>query len=232
MPPGILNPTVPDFAAAASSSASAFDMEPHITAIFTAKTSQESLEASLTLCNEIVANAATAHHVVAKLLPELAKAAADKKSGNNRESAMIVYGALYETLPTKAPATEVLLVEAIGIVFDGLADKGAVVRESAQYAVDALFGVLKHPALVSGLLGAVQNYCKSAGSKWQGKVGAYTLIGKMADKAVKADQTQGEVFLKDVMGRELEGLIPVVEAGMHDLKSEVCSANSHVLSEC
>ena len=27
--------------------------------------------------------------------------------------------------------------------------------------------------------------------------------------------------LRDAMGKKLEGLIPIVEAGMHDLKSEV-----------
>ncbi|KAA8892708.1 P-loop containing nucleoside triphosphate hydrolase protein [Sphaerosporella brunnea] len=120
-----------------------------------------------------------------------------------------------------APATEVLLLETIGIVFDALADKGAVVRESAQYAIDAMFATLKEPALLSGLLRALMAYLRSSGSKWQGKQAAFILIGKMAEKAIKADQTSGEVFLKDVMGRELEALIPVVESGMHDLKDQV-----------
>jgi elongation factor 3 len=101
-----------------------------------------------------------------------------------------------------------------------------VVRESAQYAIDALFAGLKLPALVSGLLSATERYLQSPGSKWQGKVAALALIGKMAEKAVKAEKDQGDVFLKDVMGRELEGLIPVVESGMHDLKAEVRTIRS------
>lgn len=211
----------PEFVPTISVGAPSVDVDSYATQIFTAKTSQESLDASVALCNEIASCPANAHHVLNDLLPKVAKAAADKKSGTNRESAMIVYGALYESLPPKAPTSEVLLLETLAAVFDGLADKGAVVRESAQYAIDALFGVLKQPALVSGYLGAVESYLKNSASKWQGKVGALQLIGKMAEKAVKADRDQGEVFLKDVMGRELEGLIPVVESGMHDLKSEV-----------
>ncbi|KAI5801233.1 ATPase component of ABC transporter [Geopyxis carbonaria] len=202
-----------------------FDTKPHLETIFSSKTSQGSLDGATALANDIAANPATAHYVLAEVLPHVAKAAGDKKSGNNRESAMLVYGTFYETLPRTAPITEVLLVEeTIGICFDALADKGAVVRESAQYAIDALFGILKQPALVSGLLGSIEAYLKTSGAKWQGRVAALSLIGKMAEKAVKADNEQGEVFLKDVMGRELEGLIPVVEAGMHDMKVEVSKA--------
>jgi elongation factor 3 len=216
MSPAVIeNPTV------ALNGTPAFDYISAYESIFSAKTSQESLDAALALCNGIAAEPSTAHHVLIDLLPKIAKAAGDKKSGTNRESAMIVYGAFYETLPKKAPTTEVLLVETVGIVFDALADKGAVVRESAQYAIDAILATLSQPALVSGLLRTLMAYLRSSGSKWQGKQAAFILIGKMADKAVKAEQTSGEVFLKDVMGRELEALIPVVESGMHDLKDTV-----------
>lgn len=221
MSPGVVGTSTPIVTLTLANGAPAFDYDSTFAAIFAAKTSQESLDASIALANGIAADPQTAHHALADILPKVAKAAADKKSGTNRESAMIVYGALFETLPLKAPTTEVLLVETIGIVFDGLADKGAVVRESAQYAIDAIFGILKAPALVSGLLSATERYLQSPGAKWQGKVSALALIGKMAERAVKADQDQGNVFLRDVMGRELEGLIPVVESGMHDLKSEV-----------
>lgn len=207
-----------------SASATMVDVSPYIAAIFEAKTSQESLDGAVALCKQILANPESAHHVLADVLPHAAKAAADKKSGNYRESAMIIYGALYETLPLKAPITEAFLVEdTMGNVFDGLADKGAVVRESAQYAIDAIIGILGQPALVSGLLGAVERYLGTSNAKWQGKVGALQVIGKLAEKALKAYVDQGEVFLKDVLGRELEGLIPVVESGMHDMKNEVWS---------
>ena len=50
-------------------------------------------------------------------------------------------------------------------------------------------------------------------------------IRRMADKA-KMGMESLEVekekdVLRDAMGKKLEGLIPIVEAGMHDLKPEV-----------
>ncbi|RPB16545.1 hypothetical protein P167DRAFT_532096 [Morchella conica CCBAS932] len=196
------------------------DIPSSLAAVFTAKTSQASLDASLALCSAITANPAVAHHYLDQLIPALAKAANDKKSGTNRESAMIVYGALYESLPVKSPMTEILLLKStLANVFDGLADKGSVVRESAQYAIDAIFALLKEEGLVVGLVRVLMEYLKSPGAKWQGRVGALQQIGKVADKAAARDG-----FLKNVMGRELEKLIPVVESGMHDLKKEVSSA--------
>ncbi|CUS06717.1 unnamed protein product [Tuber aestivum] len=52
-----------------------------------------------------------------------------------------------------------------------------------------------------------------------GRVAALQLIGKVAEKVVMRDG-----FLKEVMGRELEALVPVVEGGMHHLKNEVSRA--------
>ncbi|CCX10612.1 Similar to [NU+] prion formation protein 1; acc. no. Q08972 [Pyronema omphalodes CBS 100304] len=219
-----MSPSFDETTLAVGSGAPVFDFEGVYSKIFDAKTSQESLDAAVALANGIAAEPTTAHNTLAELLPRIAKAAADKKSGTNRESAMIVYGAFYETLPSKAPCTEVFLLESIGNVYDALADKGAVVRESAQYAIDALFNTLKLPVLVSGLLKSTSKYLASPGSKWQGKVAAFTLVGKLAEKAVKREQDQGDVFMKDVIGRELEHLIPVVESGMHDLKAEVSKA--------
>jgi len=232
MSPGVVENAPPQVTLTLANGAPAFDFEAIYTTIFDAKTSHESLDAATTLCDGIAADPVTAHHALSILLPRVAKAAADKKSGTNRESAMIVYGAMYESLPHKAPATEVQLVATIGNVFDGLADKGSVVRESAQYAIDALFAGLKQPVLVSGLLVAVMDYLRSSASKWQGKVGALMLIGKLAEKAVKIEQNQGEVFLKDAMGRELEALIPVVESGMHDLKAEVRTGSWLLIPRC
>lgn len=196
------------------------DIPSSLSAIFSAKTSQASLDASLALCAAITANPEVAHHYLDQLIPALAKAANDKKSGTNRESAMIVYGALYESLPPSSPMTEILLLQStLANVLDGLADKGSVVRESAQYAIDAIFALLKEEGLVVGLIRVLQDYLKSSGAKWQGRVGALQQIGKVAEKAAAQDG-----FLRDIMGRELERLIPVVESGMHDLKGEVSKA--------
>ncbi|KAG0126874.1 P-loop containing nucleoside triphosphate hydrolase protein [Tuber indicum] len=189
----------------------------YLSAVFSADSSQGSLDAALALCSAILSDPATAHHSFPTLFPPLAKAASDKKSGTRRESAMIVYGALYESFIPKSPITEVLLLkETLPIVLDGLADKGAVVREASQYAIDAMLALLKEEALVVGLVRVLMAYVKGSGSKWQGRVAALQLIGRIAEKAVTRDG-----FLKEVMGRELETLIPVVEGGMHDLKNEV-----------
>lgn len=223
MMPGVLNPSAHDFTTTMSNlKISGADFIPALETIFNAKTSQESLDGSLALCNDIAANPLAAHHVVSELLPLVSKAATDKKNPGKRESAMIIYGALYESVLIKAPATEVLLVqETLHPVLDGLADKEAFVRESAQYAVDALLKLLGQPSLVSGFLKALESYIKNQNGKFQGKVTALNAISKLAEKAVKAYDTEGEIFLRDVMGRELEGLIPVVENAMHDMKNDV-----------
>lgn len=205
---------------AAEMTAQDVDIPAYLAAVFKADTSQGSLDASLALCSAILVDPATTHRHLPALFSPLAKAAADKKSGTNRESAMIVYGALYESLPPKSPVAEIVLLRnTLPVVLDGLADKGSVVREASQYAIDAMFALLKEEALVAGLVRVLMDYLRSAGAKWQGRVGALQLIGKVAEKAVSKGG-----FLKEVMGRELEALIPVVEGGMHDLKNEVSRA--------
>jgi len=84
---------------------------------------------------------------------------------------------------------------------------------------------LKPEALVFGLLPVLVKYLGKKSGKWQGTVSALSLIGRMADKSKMGMGSKEEEINKDVlreaMGKKLEGLIPVVEAGMHDLKSEV-----------
>ena len=101
-----------------------------------------------------------------------------------------------------------------------------MVRESAQYALDELFKNLSPEALVVGLIPALSTYLGKRSGKWQGTVGAYELLGRMADKAKMGlgskEEESAKDLLRDSMGKKLAGLIPIVEAGMHDLKSEVC----------
>ncbi|KAI4221504.1 MAG: hypothetical protein L6R36_006858 [Xanthoria steineri] len=108
---------------------------------------------------------------------------------------------------------------------DAFADKGSVVRESAQYALDALLTNLSPEAMVVALPPALSRYLGKRTGKWQGTVGAYGLIARMADKAKIGTGSKEEESLKDLlresMGKKLAGLIPIVDAGMHDLKSEV-----------
>ncbi|KIV77763.1 hypothetical protein PV11_09544 [Exophiala sideris] len=172
------------------------------------------------------------------LIPEIKKAATDKKNASKRESAMFVLGAMFERFPREQPLSEVVFLVQNGglfdIVLDGLADKGSSVRESAQYAVDELFKNLEPEALVVGLLPALQRYLSKKTGKWQGTVGAYTLLGKMADKAQMGTGSKEEEQAKDVlresMGKTLKELIPIVEGGMHDLKAEVGKASMKTMT--
>lgn len=198
--------------------------------IVTAQTSAASVDASYGLCELLLNSVGVAGLYDFGVLAEVKKAAADKKSALKREGAQNLLGAILERFPPKQPLAEVaLLVQDGGIVpvaLDALADKGSVVRESAQYGLDALFGNLSAEALVTGLLPALVTYLGKRTGKWQGTVGAYKLIQKMADKAkLSIGGTKEEAAEKDVlreaMGVKLAGLIPIVEGGMHDLKSEV-----------
>ncbi|SLM40450.1 mrna-nucleus export atpase [Lasallia pustulata] len=197
--------------------------------IFTAKTSQASLDAAYALTGLLLNSVGFRGFHAYGVLAEIKKAAADKKDGAKRESAMILLGALFEKFPAQQPISEVVfLLQDGGILapaLDALADKGAVVRESAQYALDALFSNLKPESMVVALLPALSQYLGRRTGKWQGTVGAYELIGRMADKAKLGMGSKEEEKLKDVlremMGKKLASLIPVVEAGMHDLKNEV-----------
>lgn len=208
------------------------DVSAFLDAIFNAKTSNASVEAAYALC-ELLLNSPTVGFRGLEqygILADIRKAAADKKSGLKRESAQNLLGAIFERFPAKQPVTEVLiLVQDGGMVacaLDALADKGAVVRDAAQYGLDALFNHLSPEAMVVGLLPVLQSYLSKRTGKWQGTVGALTLLQRMADKAkleiggTKEEAHEKEV-LREIMGAKLAALIPLVEEGMHDLKGEV-----------
>ena len=201
--------------------------------IFNAQTSQASLDACYALTNLLLNSVGFRGLQGYGILAEVRKAAADKKSGIKRESAMNLLGALFERFPPKQAISEVIVLLLDGGIIpcalDALADKGAVVRDSAQYALDALFANLRTEALVVGLLPVLSQYLGKKSGKWQGAVGAYELMGRTADKAKLGMGSKEEEKEKDVlresMGKRLAGLIPVVEGGMHDLKTEVCTCN-------
>ncbi|KAI9722553.1 MAG: hypothetical protein M1828_004548 [Chrysothrix sp. TS-e1954] len=200
--------------------------------IFTAKSSQESLDASYTLTNLILNGVGSAGLASYGIVEAINKAATDKKTGARREGAMFLLGAVLERFPASEPISEVVLLfqypELLSLAFDGLADKGSSVREGAQYAIDALYNNLRPEAVSVALLPALVTYLSKRTGKWQGTVGAYQLLGRIADKAKIGTGSREEEKVKDVlresMGRRLEGIIPIVEAGMHDLKSEVTKA--------
>ncbi|KAL5339774.1 P-loop containing nucleoside triphosphate hydrolase protein [Aspergillus crustosus] len=198
--------------------------------VFSAQTSQQSLDAAYALTNLLIQSVGPfSFYTYNFLIPEIKKAATDKKNGAKREGAMLILGALLERLPSAHPLTEVVFLiqdgGVLGLALDALADKGAVVRDAAQYAIDALYGNLKPEAKVNALLPAIFSHLSSGSGKWQGFVGAYALIEKMALEAKMGagthEQEREKDILRDAMGKTLKDLIPLVEAGMHDLKSEV-----------
>ncbi|PTU18831.1 hypothetical protein P175DRAFT_0334466 [Aspergillus ochraceoroseus IBT 24754] len=198
--------------------------------IFTTETSQQALDASYALTNLLIQSVGPfAFQTYGTLLPDIRKAALDKKNGTKRESAMLILGALFERFPAAHPLSEVVFLlqdgGVFGLVLDALADKGAVVRDAAQYAIDALYAALKPESKVNALLPALSSYLSRGTGKWQGFVGAYSLLEKMALESQMGQGTKEEEEQKDVlreaMGKTLKDLIPLVESGMHDLKAEV-----------
>ncbi|CAK7234595.1 [NU+] prion formation protein 1 [Sporothrix curviconia] len=230
-------PFIPKSAAGAAPAPQADPLQAQIVGlldtVFTAKTSNASIDAAYALCDALLADpAAVGFRGLTKygVLAEVRKAAADKKSGLRRESAQNLLGALFERFPAKQPASEVafLLQEGgtVACALDALSDKGSVVRDAAQYGLDALFVHLRAESLVVGLLPSLIAYLGKKTGKWQGTVGALKLLQRMADKAKLALGTTKEEaieqdVLRDLMGSHLATLIPIVEAAMSDLKAEV-----------
>ncbi|KAJ6088516.1 Armadillo-like helical [Penicillium sp. IBT 16267x] len=197
--------------------------------IFTSESSQQSLDASYALTNLLIQSVGAAGLLDYNVLAEARKAATDKKSGSRRESAMLIIGALFERFPREFPLSEAVFLLKDGgilnVVLDSLADKGTVVRDAAQYAVDALYNGLSPEAKVNALLPALESYLSKGSGKWQGFVGGFKLLEKMASSAQMGtgslDEERQKDVLREAMGKTLKELIPVVESGMHDLKAEV-----------
>jgi len=198
--------------------------------IFTAPSSDASVSASYSLCDLLLNSVGFRGLTEYGILAEIKKAAADKKSGLRRESAQNLLGALFERLPPQQKISEVVLLLQDGgmlaCALDALSDKGPVVREAAQYGLDELFKNLSSEALVVGLLPVLSTYLAKRSGKWQGTVGGYKLLQRMADKAKmevgsSKEEANDKDILRESMGTKLAGLIPIVEAGMHDLKADV-----------
>ncbi|KAL9065822.1 MAG: hypothetical protein Q9161_007987 [Pseudevernia consocians] len=233
MPHSVSPPTVPIMITKPSVSSGVppthEEVSSFLNTIFKSKTSQESVDASYALTNLLITSVGFRGFHAYGVLDEIKKAAADKKDGSRRESAMNLLGALFEKFPPAQAISEVVfLLQDGGVVspaLDALADKGAIVKESAQYALDALFKNLSPESLVAGLIPVLSQYLSKRSGKWQGTVGAYELLGRTADKAKMGQGSKEEERTKDLlresMGKKLAGLIPIVEAGMHDLKAEV-----------
>ncbi|KAL8864913.1 MAG: hypothetical protein Q9174_007166, partial [Haloplaca sp. 1 TL-2023] len=242
MPHQISPPTAPAMLVKSSEPSSVPPTQEEISSLFatafTAQTSQQSLDAAYALTNLLINSVGFRGFHTYSIFPEIRNAAADKKNGSRRETAMNLLGALFERFPPAQPISEIcFLVQDGGILsvaLDALSDKGNVVRDSAQYAVDALFACLSPESMVVALLPALSRYLGKRSGKWQGTVGAYELLARMADKAKIGTGSKEEESIKDLlresMGKKLAGLIPIVEAGMHDLKAEVSKQASKTMT--
>lgn len=197
--------------------------------IFSSTNSQDVLDCSYELTNLLTDTVGFRGLLRYDILSEIKKAAENKKQDMRRSIALVLLGALFEKYPQKCPLSEFIFLlhddGMLGVALDALADKGAVVRESAQYAIDALFKNLRPETMVNALLPALMAYLGRKGIKWQASVGAFELIGRMADKAKMGSGSHEEErekdFLREIMGNRLAALIPYVAGGMHDLKVEV-----------
>ncbi|KAF2157346.1 ABC transporter domain-containing protein [Myriangium duriaei CBS 260.36] len=219
----------PTIVTSKSAAPSVSDVEVITNTIYTSKTAQESLDASYALTDLLTNSVGHRGLTGYGVLQEIKAAASDKKNGARREGAMFALGALFERFPPRQRLSEVVFLfqedYCVSVALDALADKGASVKEGARYALDSLFDNLGPEARVMALLPLLVRYLGKTTGKWQGTVGALELVGRMADKAKMGTGSQEEEAVKDVlresMGKKLESLIPIVEAGMHDLKAEV-----------
>lgn len=197
--------------------------------IYSSKTSQASLDAAYALTDALLNSVGFRGLAAYGILDEVLKAATDKKNAARREGAMFALGAIFERFPPKQKISEAVFLlqeqRLVACALDSLADKQSAVREGARYALDVLFSHLSPESKVFGLLPLLTKYLGKSTGKWQGTVGAFELIGRMADRAkMGMDSREAEKdkdVLREAMGKRLEALIPIVEAGMHDLKAEV-----------
>ncbi|KAK0612452.1 P-loop containing nucleoside triphosphate hydrolase protein [Bombardia bombarda] len=206
------------------------DIDALLNTVFSAKSSAASVDAAYAVCEVLLNSVGFRGLYQYGVLAEIKKAAADKKSGLRREGAQNLLGAVLERFPPRAPASEAVLMlqdgGMVSVALDALADKGAVVRDAAQYGLDALFKNLSPEALVAGLLPVLVTYLKKATGKWQGTVGALKLLQNMADKAKitigsTKEEAEQQDIIREAMGTKLASLIPIAESGMLDMKSEV-----------
>lgn len=202
-----------------------------LNAVFDAKTSKDSVDAAYALCDLLLKSSVGFRGLNEYgILAEVKKSAANKKSAERREGAQNLLGALFERFPPQQQISEVILMLHDGgmvpCALDALSDKNAVVREAADYGIDALFKGLSSEALIVGLLPVVSTYLSKPTGKWQSAVTGYKLLQRMADKAkleigCSKEEANNKDILREAMGTKLAGLIPIVEAGMTDMKTEI-----------
>ncbi|KAJ2897953.1 hypothetical protein MKZ38_004282 [Zalerion maritima] len=222
------------------------DVSGHLDTVFSPEaTSDSSVQAAYQICDLFLDNVSVQWRGLAdyNVITAVKKAAAekkDKKSVKKREGAQNILGAIFEKFPPRCPTSEAVLLlddsaNLVSVALDGLSDKDAVVRKAAEWGIHFVFSNLSPEALVCGLLPCLTKYLGNRSAKWQGSVGALQLLQRMADKSKveigsTKEQADEKDLLREAMGSKLASLIPIVESGMHDLKSEVEKQAVHTMT--
>ena len=147
-------------------------------------------------------------------LKSLKAAATNKKSGYERESASIGFSSLFRRAKVQQ-GLEPLYIDTLPILLDLVSDKGDVVREAAQTAIDDLVQLL-NPLALPTLLENIFVITNSSSAKWKSKSTALQILTKL----VKS----GSPLWKNRFSEHLGLMVPNLENAMHDTKSEVSSA--------
>lgn len=147
-----------------------------------------------------------------KILASLTAACKNKKSGYEREAGAVGLAAIFTKVGGKnAPSplgAEPWLVPVLPVLLDLYSDKGDVVREAAEHAVKALMA-LPPPEAVPEVLDQLYEVLENSATKWQAKVGALKIIGRLSDAA------------PEQIGDEMVELIPHLKNRMSDTKTEI-----------
>lgn len=146
------------------------------------------------------------------IMDSLLKACRNKKSGFEREAAAIGLSSIFTKVGGKnSPyplGAEPWFLPALPTLLDLYSDKGDVVREAAEGAVSALMA-LPPSETVPEVLALLYDVLENSATKWQVKVGALKIIGRLSDSA------------SEQIGEQLVDLIPHLKNRMSDTKSEV-----------
>ncbi|SPO28953.1 probable mrna export factor elf1 [Ustilago trichophora] len=146
------------------------------------------------------------------ILDSLVKASKNKKSGYEREAAAIGLDAIFVKVGGKnAPSplgAEPWLLNTLPAILELYADKGDVVRQAAETAAGSLLSLVP-PEAAPEFLATLYEVLGSGSAKWQAKVGALKLLGRLSASA------------SEQIGDELVELIPYLTKAMHETKAEI-----------
>jgi elongation factor 3 len=148
------------------------------------------------------------------ILDSLIKASKSKKVPFERVAGAIGLSTIFSKVGGKnAPnplGAEPWLLSTLIILLDLYADKADSVRDAADGAVSALM-VLPPAEAVPEVLAVLYDVLENSATKWQSKVGALKIIGRLSDSA------------SEQIGEQLVDLIPHLKNRMSDTKTEVRS---------